>query len=470
VKTAAFVPGRVGPLPTYLGYLFLRFPGSLGAEETHHFECLDTYDGRWSRQGQIWIREGQVSALVTPPGTFALSTDLSAFGLQKPLLLGRVTLRLRHVAFESDQGFVEGQVVRFRTQSWFVLRGRDEAFESLTRVLEAEGLEPAGRGVGWMVSERAVAFMPPAAWPPLRPDESAAAALTARLADGFRMARQYEKGVRDDVDTECLHHYRVSLRRARSLLSLGRLWETIPEWDRLKLLLGQLQTATNELRDLDVLLLDLPGLRAKVPWGEGTHLAAWEASMAQRRRAEYRKVRAWLMSEAYASAAAEVTELIAALTSMGAPWTAEELAARTFERAAGGLRKILRRLPSDTPDETLHDVRIRAKKLRYALEGLGSLGHQGSVRTLAAALKETQEALGKFQDRSVLLERLKTGLAGARSGKTDPLAYVLLVGVIAGDHDRRKAEARASAKRLRSKPVLRALDRLANRSETGDGE
>ena len=64
-----------------------------------------------------------------------------------------------------------------------------------------------------------------------------------------------------------------------------------------------------------------------------------------------------------------------------------------------------------------------------------------NVRTVTAALKKTQEALGRFQDRSVLLERLKTGLDDARSGKIDPLAYGLLVGVIAAEHGRRKAEA-----------------------------
>ncbi len=463
MKTVAFSPGRVGSLSTYLGYLFLRFPGTLGAEETHTFECLDTYDRRWSLRDQIWIREGQKAALVTPPSTFEQAQDFSMFGLQSPQLLGRVTLRIRRVSFESEQGFVEAQLVKFRRQSWLVVRGRDQAYDALVQVLVAEGLQPCGSGEGWQPAGRSV-FQPSAVWPPLTPEASAAAALTARIADGFRMARQYEKGVRDDVDTECLHQYRVYLRRIRSLLSLGRHWETIPEWDRLKNLLGRLQAATNDLRDLDVLLLDLPGLRSQVPWGEGKHLSAWETSVAAKRRAEHRKVRAWLDSEQYAAVVAEAPELIAALTSMGAPWTAAELAARSFEKAVNGLRKALKRLRAEPADEALHQIRICAKKLRYALEALGSLGHPGSVKTLSTALKNTQEALGLFQDRSVLLERLKTGLVSARSGETDPLAYGLLVGVIAADHGRRKAEARHDAESLRSKAVLRALERLAGSS------
>lgn len=471
MKTVAFAPGKAGQLPTYLGYLFLRFPGTLGAEESHTFECLDTYDRRWSRQNRIWIREGGAATLVTPPSTFAEAKNLAAFGLQKPLVLGKVTLRLRRVSFEFDQGFVEGQIVKFRTQSWLVLRGREEAFETLVKVLETEGLPTVAPGTGWKVADRGPVFRPLLNWPALQQQESASAALTGRLADGFRMARQFEKGVRDDVDTECLHQYRVHLRRVRSLLSLGRLWESVPEWDRLKERLAWMQASTSELRDLDVLLLDLPRLREQLPWGEGAHLAAWESSVASRRRAEFRKVKTWLDSDGYAAAAAEATELMTALTSMGAPWTAGELAARTFARAANGMRKTLKKLPADPPDGALHEVRIRAKKLRYALDSLGSLGPQGAVKTLTSVLKETQEALGWFQDRSVLLERLRLGLAGARSGATDPLAYGLLVGVIAADHGRRKAEARAKAKLLQSKTVLRALERLAGASrEVGDGQ
>jgi CHAD domain-containing protein len=471
VKTSVFAPGRVGSLPTYLGYLFLRFPGTLGPETVRSLVCLDTYDRRWTRAGQVWVREGETLTLVTPPSLLPGGTG--TFGLQKPLPLGRVTLRVRAVSFDLEQGFVEGQLVKFRTQSWLVLRGRDEAYETLVSTLAAEGLPSLEPGEGWWVSDKGPAFVPPFDWPPLGPDEAAAPALADRLKDGFRVMRQYERGVRDDVDTECLHQYRVHLRRVRSLAALGTLWEGVPEWDEVKEHLRVLQDKTNDLRDLDVLLIDLPGLRAQVPWGEGTHLAAWETSVISRRRSEWRKVKAWMESEEYAALTAGIARLLDALTIMGAPWTAAELAQRAFERASRSVQKVLKRLPSDPPDEALHEVRIRTKKLRYVLDGLGSLGPSGAVKTLLNALRATQEALGKFQDRSVLLARLKSGLAGARSGKTDPLAYGLLVGVIAADHSRLKTDARRDAKTLQSKDVLRALERLVPPSpkpEVPDGE
>jgi CHAD domain-containing protein len=459
VKTAVFAPGRVGALPAYLGYLFLRFPGTLGPETVRSLVCLDTYDRRWTRARQVWVREGETQTLVTPPSL--LATGTASFGLQKPIALGRVTLRVRQVTFDAEQGFVEGQLVKFRNQTWLVLHGRDEAYDALVTALTTEGLRPLEPGEGWWVSDKGPAFVPPADWPPLGPEDAAAPALADRLKDGLRVLRQYERGVRDDVDTECLHQFRVHLRRVRSLISLGQLWEGVPEWDQAKEQLRVLQDKTNDLRDLDVLLIDLPDLRAQVPWGEGAHLSAWETTVIARRRAEWRKVRTWMESEEYTVLVTGIAQLFDALTIMGAPWTAAELAQRAFDRAARSVQKVLKRLPADPPDEALHEVRIRTKKLRYVLDGLGSLGPAGAVKTLMTALRSTQEALGKFQDRSVLLARLKSGLAGARSGKTDPLAYGLLVGVIAGEHARLKADARRDAKTLSSKEVLRALERLS---------
>jgi len=459
VKTVSFAPGRVGSLPTYLGYLFLRFPGALGPEESRALTCFDTYDRRWTRQGQVWTREGEIMTLVTPPALFP-SGRAESFGLQKPQTLGRVSLLVRAVRFDGEQGFVEGQLVKFRRQTWLTLRGRDEALDPIASTLQAEGLQPLAAGGGWWVPSRGPEFLPPADWDPLKPGDAAAPALADRIQDGVRMFRQYERGVCDDVDTECLHQYRVHLRRARSLVSLGQLWAGVPEWERLKNLLKTLQISTNDLRDLDVLQLDLPGLRAQVPWGEGQHLATWEASVAAQRKAELRKVRLWLQSEEYAALIVQAAEILRGLGTMGAPWTAGELAQQAFGRAARAMQKLLRKLPEDPADEALHEVRIRAKRLRYVLDALGSLAPSGPVKTLTSALRGVQETLGRFQDRSVLLERLKSGLAGARSGKTDPLAYGLLVGVIAGEHGRLKSEARRDARTLRSKSVLRALDRL----------
>jgi CHAD domain-containing protein len=459
MKVLAFAPGRVGPLPAYLGYLFLRFPGTLGPEEHRVVECVDTYDRRWSQNGQVWVRCGGALTLVSPPSLFPDDLGPAAFGLQAPIVVGRVTVHLRPLTFASEGPPIEGEIVRVRNRSWLVLKDTaGERFEALTRALIAEGLEPDG---GWWVPGGS-GFVPAIAWESPRLDDPASGFLLGRLADGFRVARQYEKGIRDDVDTECLHRYRVFLRRVRSMASLGRQWEVIPEWARLKTVLRTLQQKTNELRDLDVLLLDLPALSESLPWSEGTNLIGWREGLERRRHAEQRRVKAWFESEEHRFLTEESVKLFSSLEPLGDPWTVADLAYEAFRRSAKRMRAALNGLSPDPADEVLHEVRIEAKRLRYVLDALGGLGPAAPLKFLVSTLKETQDSLGRFQDRSLLLARLRAGVGEFRSGAVpgDPLAYGMLVGVLIADQQGQKIQARKAAMKLKSQEFLKALERL----------
>jgi CHAD domain-containing protein len=61
------------------------------------------------------------------------------------------------------------------------------------------------------------------------------------------------------------------------------------------------------------------------------------------------------------------------------------------------LRSAVDQLGDDPPDESLHEVRIRAKRLRYAAEAVaGVIGKP--ARQMAAAVAEVQAVLGDMQD------------------------------------------------------------------------
>ena len=482
MNPVVFSPGRVGPLPAYLGYLFLRFPGTLGAEESWDLECLDTYDRRWSRLGQVWVRRNAATFLVQPPSLIPLEGDrVSAFGLQKPQLLGRLTVKVRSLEFADAEGeSIQGQVVKVRARTYLVLAGRDHSrWKALIEALVTDGLElfPAETEFEPLVKDRGPGFAAPMDGPSPQLDGPAVPFLLEQLKDGLRMARQYEKGVRDDIDTECLHQYRVYLRRVRSLASLGKMWELIPEWNRLKTVLRTLQQNTNELRDLDVLLIDFPELQNLLPWEEGPRLEGWHSVLVKRRSSEFRRVKAWLESDEHRFASGEVDKLLADLQVLGEPWTVADLAASAFSKSAHSLQKSLKALGTDPADEALHEVRIQAKRLRYVLDALGGLGASASVKSLIGTLKESQEGLGRFQDQSLLLERLKNELAALRAGPRmpqpggtfDPLTFGLLVGILVGDQPRRKALALKDSARLGSKTFLKALARLADPRGGPDG-
>ena len=70
-----------------------------------------------------------------------------------------------------------------------------------------------------------------------------------------------------------------------------------------------------------------------------------------------------------------------------------ELAAEPWRR----LRKAVRRLEDHPSDDSLHEVRIRAKRSRYAAE-LASLSVGAPARRFAKAVASLQDVLGGFND------------------------------------------------------------------------
>ena len=63
--------------------------------------------------------------------------------------------------------------------------------------------------------------------------------------------------------------------------------------------------------------------------------------------------------------------------------------------------KIARKIDDRTPDDTVHDLRIRMKKLRYLMEFFEPLYPAKDFKTVLRPLKRLQDTLGLFNDYSV---------------------------------------------------------------------
>ena len=100
------------------------------------------------------------------------------------------------------------------------------------------------------------------------------------------------------------------------------------------------------------------------------------------------------------------------------------------------LRKAVRALGEDPPDEQLHEVRIRAKRARYAAE-VAALVAGKRARRFAKAVAGVQEVLGQLQDASVSEAWLRDAVADV------PPATAAVVLRLA-------AEDRAEAERVRA--------------------
>jgi CHAD domain-containing protein len=241
-------------------------------------------------------------------------------------------------------------------------------------------------------------------------------------------------GVLDDVDTEFLHDLRVSVRRARSVLrELKGVHEPAPR-ARLRTELKWVQTVTGPLRDLDVQLLEWEEVAAE----QTDELAPLRSLLEQRRTRELGRVRRALRSRRFAA----TLEAWRALAS--APASEEPRAALPIEAvAADRIRKVYRRMVRDgrriddaSPDQDLHELRKRGKELRYLLELFGSLFPNDVVKPLVRALKDLQDVLGHFQDRSVQTEMLRANadeLAALSGGPGAVLAAGVVISALEAD-------------------------------------
>jgi CHAD domain-containing protein len=263
------------------------------------------------------------------------------------------------------------------------------------------------------------------------PSDVAAGLVLLPLAD---IAEANVQGVLDDVDTEFLHDLRVSVRRARSVLrELAGVHAPAPR-ARLRTELKWVQTVTGPLRDLDVQLLEWD----EVAGERSDELAPLRALLEQRRARELARVRRALRSNRFAA----VLEAWRALAT--APPSEEPRAALPIEAvAADRISRVYRRMVRDgskiddaSPDEDLHELRKRGKELRYLLELFGSLFPNDVVKPLVRALKDLQDVLGRFQDRSVQTEMLRANadeLATLRDGPGAVLAAGLVISALEAD-------------------------------------
>jgi CHAD domain-containing protein len=223
-------------------------------------------------------------------------------------------------------------------------------------------------------------------------DGSAAGTLRAQLRAQAERVLAHDPGTRLGTDPEELHQMRVATRRLRAFLRAGRdLLD--PAWagpirDELKWLGG----ALGPVRDLDVLVEHLePEVESLGPeTGEGRKLLG---TLVRERRKARRALLAALVSERYFALLDTLERPVATIAEEP---TLEEIHAAEHRR----LRKAVKALRDDSPDEELHRARIKVKRARYAAELSGAGAYVKAAKVL-------QDVLGEHQDAVVAEERLR---------------------------------------------------------------
>ncbi|MFY9931917.1 MAG: CHAD domain-containing protein, partial [Streptosporangiaceae bacterium] len=125
------------------------------------------------------------------------------------------------------------------------------------------------------------------------------------------------------------------------------------------------------------------------------------------------------------------------------PIAAGDLAAATTGRAFRRIVAQGQAITADSAPESLHNLRKRAKELRYLLEFFAPLHDPVAYRKVVGDLKQLQDCLGDFQDSQVQREELQV-LAGQMLAKrAAPAATLLAMGEIAANLADSQAVARA---------------------------
>ena len=305
----------------------------------------------------------------------------------------------------TEQLHVGDQEDEWREWEVELVAGDDTLLDLVEEVLRDAGAQPA-RASSKLA--RTLADHLPAAPPRMRKKElrrsSAGAAVTHRLTGQVDRLLAQDRRVRAGEDGS-VHKMRITARRLRSALkTYGPLFEDAAATDALSQELRWLGQALGPARDAQVLRERLLALVAAEP--DHLVLGPVAASIDDDLRAAEHAARGTTLTalgdQRYFRLLDDLDALVRAPS-----FTAEaEKPARTVfprllhrdaKRLRRSVKEVRRAAAGEQRDVALHDVRKKAKRLRYAAESmapvLGRRAHEP-----AASAKEIQRVLGRFQD------------------------------------------------------------------------
>ncbi len=209
----------------------------------------------------------------------------------------------------------------------------------------------------------------------------------------------HEPAARLGEDSEAIHDMRVATRRLRAAMSLFRAILS-PRFVRMRDELKWIAQTLGEVRDLDVQIVQLS------EWTQDRSLI--NVLIKEREQAQTKLLEAF-DSKRYRQLIRILTELLkrGAMNRVEAKARAVEAAPpliagrwKRFCKAADGILL-------ESSAEEYHGVRIRVKRLRYAVEFFSDL-YGETAQDLIARFVVVQDILGAHQDAHVAMPRLRT--------------------------------------------------------------
>jgi CHAD domain-containing protein len=270
---------------------------------------------------------------------------------------------------------------------------------------------------------------------PSRSDPAAKAAASV-IAHQLRAMTAEQAGA-SSGDVEAIHRLRVATRRLRAALRMLREVAPSDEAESATEELGWLCDAIGAVRDLDVLSQMLEDRATRLENDFIRALAPLSGTIRRQRAVEQERLVAALKSERHrglvqrlGAIAAEPDAETVTLGAVAARLLRPQL--RAMLRAGAGL-------DDASPPETLHRLRVRVKKLRYALEPLREVGGKPARRMLRG-LERLQDRVGMYNDAAIAAAWLRGWAADTRDA---PAAAMMATGALIHSMERRIRRLRA---------------------------
>ncbi len=238
-------------------------------------------------------------------------------------------------------------------------------------------------------------------------ESSAGDVIRQALASSVEQLLRHDAALRVSMDPEVVHKARVATRRLRSDLRsflplLDEQW-ALHLRDRVSWLADEL----GSVRDADVLVARLRRDAAQLPPDDQQAAEAVIDRFAAQSIATRQRLLGILREKRYVELLDEL------VTAVGDP----KLAQQADERAVDALpslvdepwKKLCRaihNLGEDPEDDKLHEVRIKAKRCRYAAEAIAPVGGKEAAR-FARRVARLQTTLGELHDADVTEDRLR---------------------------------------------------------------
>ena len=277
------------------------------------------------------------------------------------------------------------------------------------------------------------------------PADRAAVALSTRLLHAIEANLP---GTLADLDSEFLHDLRVAVRRTRSLQRELKLVFPPRELEHFRQEFKWLQQVTGPSRDLDVHLLEFEDFTAAVPEAHRADLRLLRNLLEEHRSAERVAMVEHLRSQRTNAVLHDWADFLERLPSLPvddrpqAVMPIGELAARRISRVYRQMVKMGKPIGDQSPAEALHELRKKGKELRYLLEFFSPLFPSKVTKPMVKTLKSLQDTLGRFQDREVQAEMIRS-LASEVENREGAAQALMAMGVLVERLNEQQHAARA---------------------------